>query len=316
MPGAGVPWSMAQPMRRDVAPGASQVLGRLLDRVGDRVDGGALPGPAHLHVGQLPASAVLVDMGPPHGGPLGAMDGDGVAVGQVGGVELVGAEALEAPVVHGGGQLAAADVDGQHRAALRGHDLPAGTGGQGDDAVPGPVAGLADDQLLARQPSELAPTPHVPGGSARPRWPAARRTWPPGHPWPRRRPSRPRWRRGPCLDPGTRRYGRRRHTRTRRRRPCPSAAAARAARSAWSTWRTFSLSTCTAPRSGGPRPRSRRRGRRRTAGGDRRRPPPWPRSPGPPPGRRPGRRRRSWPPRRARRRGGATGAGCHGRCAS
>ena len=161
-----------------------------------------LGGPAHLHVGQLPASPVLEGMGPGHGRPLGAVDGDGVAVGQVGGVEVVAGEALVAAVGHGGGQLSALDVDGEHGARLRGDDLAVGPRGQGDDAVAGPVAGLADGQLLAGRggpcclPGQAAPAVelgHVgPPPGVHGRIGAVRR---------RRSPSRPRCRPGPRPDP-------------------------------------------------------------------------------------------------------------------
>jgi len=90
------------------------------------------------------------------------MDGHGVAMSKVGDVELVAGEALQPPIVHGGGQLPALDVDGEHGAALRGHDLPTGARGQGHDAVPGPVAGGSDDKLLARQPAEALPCDTAP----------------------------------------------------------------------------------------------------------------------------------------------------------
>jgi hypothetical protein len=78
-------------------------------------------------------------------------------MGQVVGGELLGAEALDAPVVHGGGEIPIANVDGQHRAALRGHDLPSCAGGEGDDAVAGPVRRIPDHQLGTGQLPELVP---------------------------------------------------------------------------------------------------------------------------------------------------------------
>jgi len=85
-------------------------------------------------------------------------------VGQVVVAEVVAGEALEAPVVHGGGQLGAGHVDGDHRAALRRHDLTSGAGGQGHDAVPGPVADVADGQFGPAQAPHLLPAPGGPGG--------------------------------------------------------------------------------------------------------------------------------------------------------
>src|SRR5438067_6382219 len=67
------------------------------------------------------------------------MDCDGVAVGESVPAHLLGTEVLHAAVVHVGSELAGAGVDGEDHAAFRGHDLAAGAGGEGDDAVAGPV---------------------------------------------------------------------------------------------------------------------------------------------------------------------------------
>ncbi len=93
-------------------------------------------------------------MGPAHRRALTAMDGHRVAMGQVLHVEVVAGEALEAPVVHGGSQLAPFHVHGGYRAALRRHDLAASSRGKRHDAVPGPVLGIPDDQLRTRQLGE------------------------------------------------------------------------------------------------------------------------------------------------------------------
>ncbi len=102
-----------------LGPGPPQIVHRLVEGVGHGVDRRGLLGPAHLHVGQLPAAPVLEGMGPLHGGALGAVDGQRAAMGQVGGVEVGSGQALSAPVVvHGGQQLMASDIDRPHRPAL------------------------------------------------------------------------------------------------------------------------------------------------------------------------------------------------------
>ena len=82
------------------------------------------------------------------------MDCDGVAVGESVPAHLLGTEVLHAAVVHVGSELAGAGVDGEDHAAFRGHDLAAGAGGEGDDAVSGGVAAAAGGgQFRSRQPS-------------------------------------------------------------------------------------------------------------------------------------------------------------------
>ena len=121
-------------------PRPPQVLGGLVGVVGHDVDRGALLGPAHLHVGQLPAAAVLQGVGPVHRRPLGAVDGDGVAVGQVVGVELVaGRSAAMRPssMVAASSRRSTSTASTVPRSEVT--ISPPAPGRQGDDAVAGPV---------------------------------------------------------------------------------------------------------------------------------------------------------------------------------
>ena len=71
----------------------------MVDVVGDDPGVGAVAGAAHGHVGELAAAAVFEAVGDVDGGALSAVDGDGVAVGQVLTVDLFAREADEAAVV-------------------------------------------------------------------------------------------------------------------------------------------------------------------------------------------------------------------------
>ncbi len=70
------------------------------------------------------------------------MDGDGVAVGQTIGSDVLGLESLGAAVVHGRGEGAGFGVDGEDAPPLAGHQLAPCSWGQGDDAVAGGVVGV------------------------------------------------------------------------------------------------------------------------------------------------------------------------------
>jgi hypothetical protein len=70
-----------------VRPVDAEVVAGLIEVVGDGVEGGAGTGSAEGDVGQFPAAASGEDVGAVVGGALGAVDGEGVAVVQVIGVD-------------------------------------------------------------------------------------------------------------------------------------------------------------------------------------------------------------------------------------
>ena len=100
--------------------------------------GGA--GSAHGHVGEFSSAAVVEDVSDVHGGALTAMGGDGVAVAEALGGDVVGSHAQLLAVGSDGGQLLCVRVHGGDVGGLGGDPGAVGSGGQGDDPVAGPVA--------------------------------------------------------------------------------------------------------------------------------------------------------------------------------
>ena len=80
-----------------VIPGPGEALGGLVEVGCSGVDVAGVPGAAHGHIGELPATTVVEDVGDFDRRALGAMSGDGVAVG-----EAVGADVVERPSEAGG----------------------------------------------------------------------------------------------------------------------------------------------------------------------------------------------------------------------
>jgi len=81
-----------------VGPIEGEVLAELGEVVGDGVEGGAVAGPTEGDVGQLSAAAGGEDVGAVVGGALGSVDGEGVAVVEVRGVDrLAGQDDRPAP---------------------------------------------------------------------------------------------------------------------------------------------------------------------------------------------------------------------------
>jgi hypothetical protein len=75
------------------------------------VDVAGVAGPAHGHIGELASAAVLEEMGDVDGGALGPMGGDGVAVGQTVGAEVVAGHVEVLAVGGDGGQVLGGRVD-------------------------------------------------------------------------------------------------------------------------------------------------------------------------------------------------------------
>ncbi len=118
--------------------------------------GGA--GSAHGHVGEFSSAAVVEDVGDIDGGALAAMGGNGVAVGQPLGVDLVWSHGELLAVGGDRGQVLGVGVDGGDVGGLGGDPGAARSGGEGDDPVAGPVAPPAGgNQLRPRQEAGLFP---------------------------------------------------------------------------------------------------------------------------------------------------------------
>lgn len=119
-----------------VAPLAVEVLDGLVEVVGDALDGGGVSGSGEGDVGEFSAAAVEVDVGPVHGGALGAVDGGGIGVVEVFVVELVSPQHdRKVAVLEGDADRSGAGVDGGDGAALAGRPSSLGAGGEGDDLV-------------------------------------------------------------------------------------------------------------------------------------------------------------------------------------
>ena len=71
-----------------LAPGPGQAAGGLTDVGGDHVHVALASGPAHGHVGQLPAAAVFQGVGDVHGLALGPVSGDAVSMSQLVGPDV------------------------------------------------------------------------------------------------------------------------------------------------------------------------------------------------------------------------------------
>ena len=72
-----------------VIPGPGEALGGFGEIRSGRVDVAGVPGAAHGHIGELPATTVVEDVGDFDRRALGAMSGDGVAVGEAVGADVV-----------------------------------------------------------------------------------------------------------------------------------------------------------------------------------------------------------------------------------
>jgi hypothetical protein len=72
-----------------VIPGPRETLCRLREIGRGGVDVAGFPGAAHGHIGKLPATTVVEDVGDFDRRALGAMSGDGVAVGETVGADVV-----------------------------------------------------------------------------------------------------------------------------------------------------------------------------------------------------------------------------------
>ncbi len=86
-------WSVRPALAAFLAPGPGQAAGGVTDVGGDHVHVALASGPAHGHVGQLPAAAVFQGVGGVHGLALGPVGGDAVGVS-----ELVGPDVARAHV--------------------------------------------------------------------------------------------------------------------------------------------------------------------------------------------------------------------------
>jgi hypothetical protein len=72
-----------------VIPGPVEALGGFGEIRSGGVDVAGVPGATHGHIGELPAAAVVEDVGDFDRRALGAMSGDGVAVGEAVGADVV-----------------------------------------------------------------------------------------------------------------------------------------------------------------------------------------------------------------------------------
>ncbi len=132
-PGGSMP---VCPVPAQIVEGPGQV-------VGDGPDVGGLSGPGHGHVGEFPAAAVGVEVGPAGGGALGTVHGRGVAVVETIVACVLFADQQVLAVVGLERQRLVGQVDSGDDRPL-GRDQPAvGSGGQGDDVVTGPVGAAA-----------------------------------------------------------------------------------------------------------------------------------------------------------------------------
>jgi hypothetical protein len=106
-------------------------MGRLGQVRSDHVDMALSAGPAHGHIGQLPSASVLQHIADIHGAALGPVAGDGMAMGQLVGADLVGTHAQLGP--HGGDccQRTRRRVNRADRGPLRGDPRPVWPPGPG-----------------------------------------------------------------------------------------------------------------------------------------------------------------------------------------
>jgi hypothetical protein len=101
-----------------VIPGPGETLGGL-DEVGSRgVDVARVPGSAHGHIGELPATTVVEDMRDFDRRALRAVSGDGVAVGEAVGADVVEPHLQLAAVGGDSGEYLGFRVDGGYPRSL------------------------------------------------------------------------------------------------------------------------------------------------------------------------------------------------------
>jgi hypothetical protein len=101
-----------------VVPGPGEALGGLVDVGCSGVDVAGVPGAAHGHIGKLPATTVVEDVGDFDRRPLRAVRGDGVAVGEAVGADVVEPHLQLAAVGGDSGEYLGFRVDGGYPCGL------------------------------------------------------------------------------------------------------------------------------------------------------------------------------------------------------
>jgi hypothetical protein len=101
-----------------VIPGPGEALGGLREIGRGGVDVAGVPGAAHGHIGKLPATTVVEDVGDFDRRALGAMSGDGVAVGEAVGADVVEPHLQLAAVGGDSGEGLGFRVDGGYPRSL------------------------------------------------------------------------------------------------------------------------------------------------------------------------------------------------------
>jgi hypothetical protein len=101
-----------------VIPGPHETLGGLSEVRSGGVDVAGVPGAAHGHIGELPATAVVEDVSDFDRRSLGAMSGDGIAVGEAVGADVVEPHLQLAAVGRDGGEGVGLGVDGGYPCSL------------------------------------------------------------------------------------------------------------------------------------------------------------------------------------------------------
>ena len=114
-----------------LVPGPGEPLGGLARVGGGDIDVAGGAGPAHGHIGQFSSAAVVEDVGDVHGGALAAMGGDGVAVAEALGADVVGSHPQLLAVGGDRGQLLGVRVDGGDLGGLGGDPGAVGVRGPG-----------------------------------------------------------------------------------------------------------------------------------------------------------------------------------------
>jgi hypothetical protein len=141
-----------------VIPGPGETLCGL-NKVGrGGVDVARVPGPAHGHIGELPATAVVEDVGNFDRGALGAMTSDGVAVAETVGTDVISAHVQLSAVGCDRCEGLGLRVDGGDLCGLRGDPGALRSGCKGDDPVTGPVGTPSESgELGACEPPGALP---------------------------------------------------------------------------------------------------------------------------------------------------------------
>ncbi len=115
--GAGVNSPLLAPF---ASPVPAEVIDGLAHVVGHNMDMGVDLGPTHADIPQLPAATIGEQVGGVEGGPLAAVHGCRVTVGEAVGGGLFGAEGVSAPVVHADSKVASVQVDRDDPTSLGG----------------------------------------------------------------------------------------------------------------------------------------------------------------------------------------------------